>query len=582
VKKFKIRDTGLGKLINAVFVGEIHSEEKHPVSKFLFKYYGPAVDFVLNRPKQVIIAAIAVMAISLPFFFTLGKEFMPPLNEGSVLYMPTTMPGISIAQASKMLQIQDKILKSFPEVASVFGKAGRADTSTDPAPLSMMETTVQLRPQESWPARGRWYSKIVPGFLKWPFEIFWPERTTWDELIAQMDSAMKIPGLVNAWTMPIKGRTDMLATGIRTPVGIKIYGDSLAEIEDIGRRIETRLNGIKGTRSVFSERTAGGYFINYNIMRKEAARYGISVREIEETIMSAVGGENITETIEGRERFPVNVRYPRDMRDSIEKLKRIYIPAMTGGQVQVSQVADITVTTGPGMIRDENGRLCGYVYVDIAGRDIGGYVEEAKKDLAQNLKMPAGYSLVFSGQYEFMERVKDRMGIVLPLTLFIVFMLIYINTKSYVKTFIILLAVPFSLVGAVWALHILGYNMSIGVWCGIIALLGVDAETGIFMLLYLDLAYNEAKNSGLMKTLDDLKAAIHTGAVKRVRPKLMTVMTMFVGLLPIMWAATSEAGADVMKRIAAPMVGGILTSFIMELLVYPAIFLLWKKKEIGK
>ena len=582
VKKFKIRDTGLGKLINAVFVGEIHSEEKHPVSKFLFKYYGPAVDFVLNRPKQVIIAAIAVMAISLPFFFTLGKEFMPPLNEGSVLYMPTTMPGISIAQASKMLQIQDKILKSFPEVASVFGKAGRADTSTDPAPLSMMETTVQLRPQESWPARGRWYSKIVPGFLKWPFEIFWPERTTWDELIAQMDSAMKIPGLVNAWTMPIKGRTDMLATGIRTPVGIKIYGDSLAEIEDIGRRIETRLNGIKGTRSVFSERTAGGYFINYNIMRKEAARYGISVREIEETIMSAVGGENITETIEGRERFPVNVRYPRDMRDSIEKLKRINIPAMTGGQVQVSQVADITVTTGPGMIRDENGRLCGYVYVDIAGRDIGGYVEEAKKDLAQNLKMPAGYSLVFSGQYEFMERVKDRMGIVLPLTLFIVFMLIYINTKSYVKTFIILLAVPFSLVGAVWALHILGYNMSIGVWCGIIALLGVDAETGIFMLLYLDLAYNEAKNSGLMKTLDDLKAAIHTGAVKRVRPKLMTVMTMFVGLLPIMWAATSEAGADVMKRIAAPMVGGILTSFIMELLVYPAIFLLWKKKEIGK
>jgi Cu(I)/Ag(I) efflux system membrane protein CusA/SilA len=582
VKKFNIRDSFFGRFINAAFVGEIHSEEKHPVSKFLFKYYGPAVDFVLKRPKQVIIAAIAVMAVSLPFFFTLGKEFMPPLNEGSILYMPTTMPGISVTQATKILQLEDKILKSFPEVETVLGKAGRADTSTDPAPYSMMETTVLLRPQEKWPIKDRWYTKIVPGFLKWPFEIFWPERKTWDELTAEMDSALKIPGLVNAWTMPIKGRIDMLTTGIRTPVGIKIYGDSLEEIGNIGKQIETQLTAVKGTRSVFAERTAGGYFVNFNILRNEAAKYGLSIKDIQDTIMSAVGGENVTETIEGRERFPVNVRYPRDMRDDIAKLKRVYIPTVTGGQVQISQVADITVSSGPGMIRDENGRLCGYVYVDIAGRDIGGYVEEAKKVLGENVKMPAGYSLVFSGQYEFMERVKARMGVVLPLTLFIVFMLIYMNTKSYVKTFIILLAVPFSLVGAVWALHILGYNMSIGVWCGIIALLGVDAETGIFMLLYLDMAYNEAKSKGLMNTFDDLKAAIHHGAVKRVRPKMMTVMTMFVGLLPIMWASTSEAGADVMKRIAAPMVGGILTSFIMELLVYPAIFLLWKKKEIGR
>jgi copper/silver efflux system protein len=580
VKKFDFKKSRIGVFINSILVGEIQPEEKHPVSKFLFKYYGPAVDFVLKRPKQIIIAAAAVMLFSLPFFFTLGKEFMPPLNEGSILYMPTTLPGISVTEASKLLQVQDKILKSFPEVVSVFGKTGRANTSTDPAPYSMMETTVLLKPQEEWRIKQRWYSKIIPGFLKGPFKFFWPERRTWDELITDMDAALKLPGQVNAWTMPIKGRIDMLTTGVRTPVGIKIYGDSLDEIQKIGKNIELYLTSVKGTRSVFAERTAGGYFVNFNILRKEIARYGLSIEDVQMSIMSAIGGENITQTIEGRERFPVNVRYPRDLRDDIEKLKKTYVATMMGKQIPISQVAEISLATGPGMIRDENGRLCGYVYVDIAGRDIGGYVEEAKKVLKQNLKMPAGYSLVFSGQYEFMERVRQRMWVVLPLTLFVVFILIYMNTRSYIKTFIILLAVPFSLVGAVWALHILGYNMSIGVWCGIIALLGVDAETGIFMLLYLDLSYNDAKKKGAMKTVADLKDAIHHGAVKRVRPKMMTVMTMFMGLLPIMWAATSEAGADVMKRIAAPMVGGILTSFIMELLVYPAIFLLWKQRDL--
>ncbi len=580
VKKFDFKGSKLGKFINTIFVGDIHTEEKHPVSKFLFKYYGPAVDFVLKYPKQIIAGALLIMIITLPFFFTLGKEFMPMLNEGSILYMPTTLPGISVTEASKLLQLQDKIIKSFPEVTSVFGKTGRASTSTDPAPYSMMETTVLLKPQAEWRKKDRWYSKIVPGFLKGPFETFWPEHKTWDELITEMDAALKLPGQVNAWTMPIKGRIDMLTTGVRTPVGIKIYGDSLDEIEKIGKQIEMQLTGLKGTRSVFAERTAGGYFVNFNINRKEIAKYGLSIEDVQETVMSAIGGENITQTIEGRERFPINVRYPRDLRDDIEKLKKTYIPTMTGKQIPISQVAEISLATGPGMIRDENGRVCGYVYVDVAGRDIGSYVEEAKKLLREKLTMPAGYSLVFSGQYEFMERVKQRMGLVLPLTLFIVFILIYVNTKSYIKTFIILLAVPFSLVGAVWALHILGYNMSIGVWCGIIALLGVDAETGIFMLLYLDLAYNEAKEKGVLKTVDDLKAAIHHGAVKRVRPKMMTVMTMFMGLLPIMWAQSSEAGADVMKRIAAPMVGGILTSFIMELLVYPAIFLIWKSKDL--
>lgn len=579
VKNFDFKGSRFGKFINAVFVGEIHTEEKHPVSKFLFKYYGPAVDFVLKYPKQIISGAILIMLITLPFFFTLGKEFMPMLNEGSILYMPSTLPGISVTEASKLLQLQDKIIKSFPEVTSVFGKTGRAATSTDPAPYSMMETTVLLKPQAEWRKKDRWYSKIIPGFLKGPFETFWPEHKTWDELITELDSALKLPGQVNAWTMPIKGRTDMLSTGVRTPVGIKIYGDSLQEIEKIGKQIEMYLTGVKGTRSVFAERTAGGYFVNFDINRKEIAKYGLSIDDVQETVMSAIGGENITQTIEGRERFPVNVRYPRDLRDDIEKLKKTYISTMTGKQIPISQVANISLATGPGMIRDENGRVCGYVYVDVAGRDIGGYVEEAKRLLKEKLIMPAGYSLMFSGQYEFMERVKQRMGIVLPLTLFIVFILIYINTKSYIKTFIILLAVPFSLVGAVWALHILGYNMSIGVWCGIIALLGVDAETGIFMLLYLDLAYNDAKEKGILKTVDDLKAAIHHGAVKRVRPKMMTVMTMFMGLLPIMWAQSSEAGADVMKRIAAPMVGGILTSFIMELLVYPVVYFLWKSRN---
>jgi copper/silver efflux system protein len=382
--------------------------------------------------------------------------------------------------------------------------------------------------------------------------------------------------------MPIKGRIDMLTTGVRTPVGIKIYGDDLREIERIGREIETHIAMIKGSRSVFAERTAGGYFINFDINRNMIAKYGLSVEYVQMNLMAAVGGENVTQTIEGRERFPVNVRYPRELRDDIEKLKRVYIPTSGGAQIPLSQLAEIKVETGPGMIRDENGRLAGYVYVDVAGRDIGGYVNDAKEMIAKMVKLPPGYSIQFSGQYEFMERVKEKMKTVIPLTLFIIFLLLYMNTRSYVKTFIILLAVPFSLVGVVWILLLLGYNMSIGVWSGIIALLGVDAETGIFMLLYLDLAHDDMQKRGLLKTIDDLKAAIHHGAVKRIRPKMMTAAVLFVGLLPIMWAQSYEIGADVMKRIAAPMVGGIFTSFLMELLVYPAIYFIWKKKELRK
>ena len=567
----------LASMVNTVLVGKIHSEEKHPVSKFLFKIYGPVVDFVLSKPYWVISSALFVFLATMPFFFQIGKEFMPPLNEGSILYMPTTLPGISVQQANDLLKIHDRILKSFPEVVSVFGKSGRAETSTDPAPFSMMETTVLLKPQNEWRHKDRWYS-FLPDFMEWPFRIIWTDRISWEELTSEMDGKLKLPGQVNAWTMPIKGRTDMLTTGVRTPVGIKIYGDDLKIIEEIGKEIENHITMVKGTRSVFAERTAGGYFVNFDLNRGAIARYGLSVEEVQMNIMAAIGGENVTQTVEGRERFPVNVRYPRELRNDIGKIKRTYIPTPGGAQIPLSQIADIKVETGPGMIRDENGRLTGYVYVDVADRDIGSYVNDAKAMIKKMVTLPPGYSISFSGQYEFMERVKQRMTVVIPLTLFIIFVLLYISTRSYIKTMIILLAVPFSLVGVVWILYILGYNMSIGVWSGIIALLGVDAETGIFMLLYLDLSHDDRKKRGLLNTVDDLKAAIHHGAVKRIRPKMMTAAVLFVGLLPIMWAQSGEIGADVMKRIAAPMVGGIFTSFLMELLVYPAIYFLWKKK----
>jgi Cu(I)/Ag(I) efflux system membrane protein CusA/SilA len=581
VKRFNFRPRWLNSISNKVLVGQIHSEEDHPISRSLFRVYGPVIDFVLKRPKLIIIIAALVFALSMPVFFLIGSEFMPPLNEGSILYMPTTLPGISVTEASKLLQVQDKILKSFPEVDTVFGKAGRAETSTDSAPFSMMETTIVLKPEHEWREKPQWYSSF-PEFLKGPFRIFWPDRITWDEVVAEMNQALQIPGQINMWSQPIKGRIDMLTTGVRTPVGIKIYGDDIAEIERIGKAIEQHVPMVKGTRSVYAERTSGGYFVDIRLKRDEIARYGLSVEEVQMNLMYAVGGENITQTIEGRERFPVNLRYPREFRDTVEKIKTIYITTMDGVQVSLAQLAEVSLATGPGMIRDENGRLAGYVFVDIGDRDIGSYVKELKETVRRNVDLPAGYTITYSGQYESMERVKERMLLILPLTFLIIFFLIYFNTRSYAKTAIILLAVPFSLIGVVWALYLLDYNLSIGVWCGIIALLGVDAETGVFMLLYLDLAYDSLKKGGRMRTLADLKTAIHEGAVKRIRPKMMTVAVMFMGLLPIMWAPTAEAGADMMKRIAAPMVGGIFVSFLMELAVYPAIYLLWKKRTLGK
>ncbi len=541
--------------------------------------YTPACRFVLRHPKRVIATSAIIVLMTIPIFMRLGSEFMPPLNEGTILYMPTTLPGISVTEASRLLQVQDKILKTFPEVERVFGKAGRAETSTDPAPFSMMETTVVLKRENEWRVMKRWYS-WMPKPARNILSHIWPEHITWEELVAEMDSKMQFPGTTNAWTMPIKARIDMLTTGVRTPIGIKIFGADLNEIEKLGEHTEAILRGVKGTRSIYAERVAGGYFVDFALKREELARYGLSVDDANMIIKSAIGGENITTTIEGRERYAVNVRYPRELRDDIDKLKRVLVPTPQGAQIPLEQLADIKLVLGPSMIRNENGLLSGYVYVDMAGRDIGSYVKEAKRVVAEKLKLPAGYSLAWSGQYEYMQRVRERLAVVLPLTIFVIFFLLYLNTRSLTKTAIVFLAVPFSAVGAVLLLWILGYNMSIAVWVGLIALMGVDAETGVFMLLYLDLAYDEAKRKGLLRTVKDLDEAIIHGAVRRVRPKFMTVGTTFVGLLPIMWSVGT--GADVMKRIAAPMVGGLFTSFLMELLVYPAIYKLWKKRELPK
>jgi len=572
---------GAEKVTNGVLVGKMYPEEKHPISKILFKVYGPPAHWVLRHPRLTIAIAVAIVVATIPAYRKLGHEFMPPLNEGVILYMPTTLPGISVTEATNLLQRQDQLLKTIPEVERVFGKSGRADTSTDPAPFSMMETTVVLKPTEQWRTKKRWYSDW-PDFIKPVLRPLWPETISWDELVNEMNGKLTLPGQTNAWTMPIKARTDMLTTGVRTPVGVKIFGSDLKEIETIGQHLEGILQTVPGTRSVYAERTAGGFFVDFELNREQIARYGLTIKEVQDVIMTAVGGENVSTTIEGRERYPVNIRYPRELRDDLDKLGRTLVPTMGGAQVPLRQLANIKLVEGPSMIRDENGMLSGFVVVDVdtEKRDIGGYVAEAKKAVDAELKLKPGYLLTWSGQYEAMARVKEKMKVVLPLTLFIVFGLIYMNTKSMMKTTIVLLAVPFSAVGAVWFLYALGYNVSIGVWVGLIALLGLDAETGIFMLLYLDLSYADAKARGLVRNGEELNEAILHGAVQRVRPKVMTVACAFFGLVPIMWS--TGAGADVMKRIAAPMIGGLFTSFLMELLVYPAVYLLWRKRELPR
>ena len=550
-------------LMTLLIRGKLHSEARHPVSRALIWMYDPVIRFVLHFRKSVLVLTLTVLAMSLPAYLGLGSEFMPPLREGSILYMPTALPGMSVGEAKKVLHAQDRLIKQFPEVERVFGKVGRSRTATDPAPLSMVETTITLKPESEW----------RPGM-------------TWDKLIDEMNKTVQVPGMPNIWWMPIQTRTEMLATGIRSPIGIKIFGPDLSVIEQVAVAIEQVVKEIPGTRSAFAERLTGGYFVDFDVNRKKAARFGLTVEQVEMVIQTAVGGMNVAHTVEGRERYPINVRYARELRDNLDDLARVLVPTPSGAQIPIGQLAEIRTTTGPPMIRDESAQLVGFVFVDIAGRSLGEYVDEARQLVRDRVDVPAGYRIAWGGQFEYMERAKAKLQVVVPVTLFIVFFLLYMNFKSIGDTLVVMLSVPFALVGSVWLLWWLGYNMSVAVWVGVIALVGVAAETGVVMLVYLNEAWSRRQNEG-KATLKDLYEAVIEGAVQRVRPKIMTVGTTILGLIPIM--VGTGAGSDVMKRIAAPMVGGLVTSTILTLVVIPVIYVLWKgmgiesdSRQIGK
>jgi Cu(I)/Ag(I) efflux system membrane protein CusA/SilA len=571
--------------------GKITPEVKNPVNRFLIWAYQPFVNLALRFRWPLLIVTVPVTlafgivpAINAFFnnpipFYRWSKEFMPPLNEGTILYMPTAVPGMSINEATKILQIQDRMLAKVPEVERVFGKAGQSETPTDPAPLAMFETVVTLKPHDQW----------RPGM-------------TWEKLIAEMNEHIKTPGMANIFWMPIQTRTEMLTTGFRTKLGIKVFGADLKQIENVAVDIEKALSDFPDTRSVFAERTTGGYFLDFDVNREAAARYGLRVGDVNDIIETAIGGKTIATTVEGRERYPISVRYARDFRDDLDALKRVLVatpmsqsapaaapmngkgktaaPDTTTPQVPISLLANISYKTGPPSIRNENGQLVGFVFVDITGSDIEGYVRAATQRINERVKFPAGYYIQWAGQYEYLQAAMARLKIVFPFTLLIIFVLIYMNTQSVTKTLIVLLAVPFSLVGAFGTLYLLGYNMSVAVWVGLIALAGLDAETGVVMLLYLDHAWEKHVAAGRMNSMADLYVAVKEGAVQRIRPKIMTVCAIVFGLLPIMWSPTTQAGADVMKRIAAPMIGGVVTSAILELLIYPVIFVIWRRRSL--
>ena len=542
----------------ATFIrGKIRGENENLLNRWLVAAYTPVVRLVVRFRKTAVAVALLIMLATIPAFLELGSEFMPPLNEGAILYMPTAPPGMSITEAALVLQSMDRKLRQFPEVERVFGKMGRARTATDPAPVGMVESVVLLKPKDQW----------RPGL-------------TWDELIAEMDEELDYPGMPNIWWMPIQTRVEMLTTGIRSQLGIKVFGDDLSELEEASVAIEQALPVVRGTRSAFAERATGGFFLDVKVNRQEASRLGLSVQDVNEVVMTAIGGMNVSETLEGRERYPIQVRYAREFRDHPDALKRVLVATPTGAQVPLSQVADIVFETGPPMIRSENGQLVNFVFVDIAGRPLGDYVDEARRLVSERVELPPGVRLEWAGQFVYLERAKERLKIVVPVTLLIVFTLLYMNTGSITETGIVLLAVPFSLVGAIWLLWLLDYNMSIAVWVGLIALAGLDAETGVVMLLYLKLAYIRRQREGRLESFEDLGETIVEGAARRIRPKLMTVMTTIIGLLPVMWS--TGTGADVMKRIAAPMVGGLVTSFALELTIYPAIFAIWKRRELAR
>ena len=662
--------------------GKVHPETKHPISRILIGLYKPFVYVALRNPKTTIAIGIAAILSAVPMIPRIGSEFMPPLNEGDILYMPTTLPNISIEAAKQYMQFQDRVIRSFPEVVSVYGKAGRSETPTDPAPLSMLETVVQLKPMGQWrkvPVK-RWYSSWAPGLLKKTLRPIWPEerRITWKELIAEFDKAMQMPGWTNAWTMPIKTRIDMLSTGIRTPIGVKIFGNDLQEIERIGMELERTLSTIRSTRSVYSDRNTGGFFIDIIPDRAKIARYGLTMRDVQDVIEAAIGGMPVEMTVEGRSRFSINVRYPRNLRENIEQLKQVLVPlpvknpgmqsgsmptmgllqdmppeesplrlasndplvnyeafakvmrvaqmegsmdksssggafpggsanSMSGAQamppqagmttsgpargilvpegrahVPLGQIADVRITSGPPMIKDENGMLVGYVYVDMDQnkRDIGSYVKEAKQVVAKQIKVPSGYYLKWTGQYELLEVMAKRMKVVIPITFILIIIMLYLNFRNITETLIVLASVPFALVGSIWLMYFLGYNYSTATLVGIIALVGLAAQTGIVMILYLDHAYERRKRAGKIRDLNDIIWAHMEGTVMRVRPKLMTVGTAMMGLLPLLWA--QGTGADVMKRIAAPMVGGLISSTFLTLEIIPVVYTYWRLWQIKR
>ena len=541
----------------ALFIrGRVQREDRNPLNRFLIGVYTPVVRAVVDHRVTVIVLALVLMALTVPAYLRLESEFMPPLNEGTLLFMPTAPPGMSLTEASSALGTMDRELAKIPEVVSVFGKMGRARSATDPAPIGMAETTIVLKPKSEW-----------------------RDGLTWDALVAEMDEKVQMPGMPNIWWMPIQTRTEMLATGIRSPLGIQVFGDDLAAIETTAVAIERAVAEIPGTRSAFAERSTGGFYIDVEIDRPAAARYGLRAEQINSIVMTAIGGMQISETVEGRERYPITVRYAREYRDHPDALGEVLIPTADGAQVPISAVADITFATGPPMIRSEDGKLVGFVFVD-TDRAIAEYVEDVRSTIAEKVALPPGIRLGYAGQFKYLERAKEKLSLVVPITLALVVLLLYWNTKSAVETAIVLLAVPFSLIGAIWLLYLLDYNMSVAVWVGLIALAGLDAETGVVMLLYLTMAHDARVTSGRLESTSDLREAIVEGAARRIRPKLMTVMTTMLALVPVLWS--SGTGADVMKRIAAPMVGGLATSFFLELTVYPAVFAIWKARGLRR
>ena len=591
--------------------GHIRPESEHPVSRFIIAIYKPFVYVALRKPVTTILIGLVAVVSAVPLYLRLGTEFMPPLNEGDLLYMPTTLPNLSIEEAKRQLQRQDAKLRTFPEVRTVFGKIGRAETPTDPAPLSMVETIVQLTPPASWPKvhEKRWYSSWAPGWARRPLGVAWPEerQESWDELVAKMNASMRLPGWTNAWTMPIRTRIDMLTTGVRTPVGVKVFGTDLASIERAGRKLEALLSTVPGTRSVLYERSLGGSYVDVVPDRAALQRYGLQIDDLQTVIESAIGGEPITTTVEGRARFSVNLRYKEDFRSSVQAIRGVLIPlpevASAGAgasmgapgqprpsaaarQIPLGELTRVEIVEGPPMLKDEAGLLVGYVYVDLEpSRDVGGYVNDAKAlvDGAQRkgeLELAQGMYLKWTGQYELIEQMRERMKILVPLALTIIVVLLYLQFRHVTEVLIVLLSIPFALVGTVWLLWLLDYRLSTAVWVGVIALVGLAAQTGIVMIVYIDQAFYRRLRAGKIRDLNDIIWAHMEGTVQRVRPKLMTVSTMLIGLVPLLWATGS--GADVMKRIAAPMVGGLLTSAFLTLEIIPVIYTYWRFAQLRR